>query len=97
MMVRAQRVLLPSGELTWTVLGADHLPVPPVEMFLEHRRQSGGSPNTVRSYSRALALTRSASEPRAPAVVTTSTVRTRKREPRPRPATDKSGRARVLS
>lgn len=56
MTVRAQRVLLPSGELTWTVLGADHLPVPPVEMFLEHRRQSGGSPNTVRSYSRALAL-----------------------------------------
>lgn len=55
-MVRVQRVLIPNGEPTWTVLGADHLPVPHVEMFLEHRRQSGSSPNTVRSYSRALSL-----------------------------------------
>lgn len=41
---------------TWTVLGEDHLPIPEIERFLEHLRQCGGSPNTVRSYARALTL-----------------------------------------
>ncbi|MEU8362658.1 tyrosine-type recombinase/integrase [Nonomuraea sp. NPDC048882] len=53
---RAQRVVLPGGERTWTVLGRDHLPVPPVEEYLEYLRVQQCSPNTVKSYARALAL-----------------------------------------
>jgi site-specific recombinase XerD len=53
---RTQRVDLPDGSRSWTVLGEDHLPVGPVEEFLEHHRLIGSSPNTVRSYARALAL-----------------------------------------
>src|SRR5512144_393659 len=35
----------------WTVVGADHLPVPPIEEFLEFQRVAQqASPNTVRSY-----------------------------------------------
>ena len=33
---RVQRLNLPDGSRTWTVLGADYLPVAPVEEFLEH-------------------------------------------------------------
>ncbi|MFB9624853.1 tyrosine-type recombinase/integrase [Nonomuraea helvata] len=53
---RAQRVALPSGERTWTVLGSDHLPVGPAEEYLEYLRTQRCSPNTVKSYARALAL-----------------------------------------
>jgi len=38
------------------VLGDDHLPVAPVEEFLEHHRVLGSSPNTVRSYAKGLEL-----------------------------------------
>lgn len=38
------------------MLGADYLPVPVVEEFLEHHRQIGFSPNTVKSYARGLGL-----------------------------------------
>jgi site-specific recombinase XerD len=38
------------------VLGADYLPVSAVEEFLEHHRQIGSSPNTVKSYARGLGL-----------------------------------------
>src|SRR5260370_26002444 len=39
------------GERTWTVTGEDHLPVGPVEEFLDHLRVARqASPNTVRSY-----------------------------------------------
>jgi integrase len=51
-----QLVVTPAGERTWTVLGADHRPVQPVEGFLEYLRVLGRSPNTVKSYARALAL-----------------------------------------
>jgi len=44
------------GGRTWTVLGDDHLPVAPVEEFLEHHRVLGSSPNTVRSYAKGLEL-----------------------------------------
>jgi Phage integrase, N-terminal SAM-like domain len=54
--VRVQRVDLPSGERTWTLLGADHRRVDPVEAFLEYLRVRGLSPNTVKSYARALGL-----------------------------------------
>jgi integrase family protein with SAM-like domain len=47
---------LPDGERTWTVLGADHCVVGPAEEFLEYLRVQRSSPNTVKSYARALAL-----------------------------------------
>lgn len=53
---RAQRLALPSGERTWTVLGKDHRVVEPAEGYLEYLRVQRASPNTVKSYARALAL-----------------------------------------
>jgi integrase len=53
---RTQRVALPDGERTWTVLGGDHRVVEPAEQYLEYLRMLGRSPNTVKSYARALAL-----------------------------------------
>ena len=44
------------GQRTWTVVGDDHLPVGPVEEFLEFLRVAQrSSPNTVRSYATSLA------------------------------------------
>jgi integrase len=44
------------AEATWTVVGDDHLPVGPVEEFLEFMRVAReASPHTVRSYATALA------------------------------------------
>lgn len=51
-----QRVDLGGGDATWTVLGSDHLPVEEIERYLEYLRQCDRSPNTLRSYARALAL-----------------------------------------
>jgi integrase/recombinase XerD len=49
-----QRVQL-EGTRTWTVTGGDHLPVGPVEEFLDHLRVGEcSSPNTVRSYATSL-------------------------------------------
>src|SRR6478736_5418993 len=53
---RAQGLTLPSGERTWTVLGAGHRVVGPAEEYLEYLRVQQVSPNTVKSYARALAL-----------------------------------------
>ena len=53
---RSQRLALPSGERTWTVLGRDHRMVEPAEEYLEYLRAQQASPNTVKSYARALAL-----------------------------------------
>jgi site-specific recombinase XerD len=53
---RVQRLALPDGTVTWTVLGADHVVVGPAEEFLEFLRVQASSPNTVKSYARALAL-----------------------------------------
>jgi len=53
---RARRLVLAGGERSWTVLGGDHQPVGPAEEFLEYLRVQRVSPNTVRSYARALAL-----------------------------------------
>ena len=55
-MVRVQRVQSDGAETTWTVLGDDFLPIPEVELYFEHLRQTDSSPNTVKSYSRALCL-----------------------------------------
>ena len=53
---RVQRLVLAGGERSWTVLGGDHRPVGPAEEFLEYLRVQRVSPNTVKSYARALAL-----------------------------------------
>jgi Phage integrase, N-terminal SAM-like domain len=53
---RAQRLALQGGERSWTVLGRDHRPVAPAEEYLEYPRVQRVSPNTVKSYARALAL-----------------------------------------
>jgi integrase len=53
---RTQRVVLAGGEATWTVLGPDLAVVGPAEEFLEYLRVQGSSPNTVKSYARALGL-----------------------------------------
>lgn len=53
---RVQLVVMPAGERTWTLLGSDHRRVEPVEEFLEYLRVRGLSPNTVKSYARALGL-----------------------------------------
>jgi integrase family protein with SAM-like domain len=56
MAVRTQVVTLAGGASTWTVVGADGLPVSEVEGFLEYLRLTGCSPNTVRSYAGGAAL-----------------------------------------
>ena len=53
---RTQRVVLSSGERTWTVLDGEHRVVEPAEQYLEYLRMLGRSPNTVKSYARALGL-----------------------------------------
>jgi integrase len=53
---RTQRLVLPGGERTWTVLDGDHRVVAAAEEYLEYLRMLGRSPNTVKSYARALAL-----------------------------------------
>jgi site-specific recombinase XerD len=42
--------------VTWTVLGDDYRLAEPVELYLEYLRSRDCSPNTVKSYARALAL-----------------------------------------
>src|SRR5260370_10531421 len=56
MSVCVQPVQLPGGDRTWTVLGADHREVGPVEESLEHHRVTGSSLQTVRAYAKALQL-----------------------------------------
>ena len=53
---KVQMVVLPDGERTWTVLDSGHRVVGPAEEFLEFTRATGRSPNTIKSYARALAL-----------------------------------------
>jgi integrase/recombinase XerD len=48
--VRVQRVCSPAGRESWTVIGDDHRPVPPVECFLAWLTHIERSPNTVRAY-----------------------------------------------
>ena len=53
---RTQRLALPSGERTWTVVDREHRVVASAEEYLEYLRMLGRSSNTVKSYARALAL-----------------------------------------
>src|SRR5512135_744270 len=54
--VRVQRVVMPDGEESWTVLAADGDPVPPVEAFLAHLQALDRSPTTVQTYATSLKL-----------------------------------------
>ena len=51
-------MILPSGERTWTARRRDHCVVDPAEEYLADLRVQQVSPNTVKSYARALALRR---------------------------------------
>jgi len=53
---RVQRVAAAGGERTWTVLDGEQRVVAAAEQYLEYLRMLGRSPNTVKSYARALAL-----------------------------------------
>jgi site-specific recombinase XerD len=53
---RVQRAVLPGGVVTWTVLDEHGRVIGPAEEFLEFLRVQASSPNTVKSYARALAL-----------------------------------------
>jgi integrase/recombinase XerD len=49
--MRVQRVLMPGSEAeSWTVLGADQVPVEPVERFLAFLAAIERSPNTIKAY-----------------------------------------------
>jgi len=54
--VKVQKVLASSGEVSWTVLGDDGLPVEPVEAYLAHLSALERSPNTLRAYAQGLKL-----------------------------------------
>ena len=51
-----QRVLMPDGAESWTVLDAGRDPVPAVEGFLAHLQALDRSPNTIRTYATSLKL-----------------------------------------
>ena len=53
--VKAQRVTRLDGTTTYTVIGPDYLPIPPVAEYLDFLRVDGASPNTIRSYATGLA------------------------------------------
>lgn len=54
-MARAQRVVFCDRPATFTVVGADDLPISPAQEYLRYVSSCGRSPNTVRSYARGLA------------------------------------------
>jgi integrase len=54
--MRVQRVLMPDGAESWTVLGVGGEPVPVVESFLAHLQALDRSPTTVRTYATSLKL-----------------------------------------
>src|SRR5664279_4960029 len=54
--MRVQRVLMPDGSESWTVLNAGGDPVPAVEAFLAHLQALDRSPTTVRTYATSLML-----------------------------------------
>ena len=49
--MRVQRVVLPEDQgVSWTVLGAEHGPIAPIESWLSHLSNVGRSPNTQKAY-----------------------------------------------
>src|SRR5664279_4246288 len=56
--MRVQRVLMPDGSESWTVLGDDGVPVPAVEGFLARLHALDRAPTTQRTYATSLKLWR---------------------------------------
>ncbi|HRC12026.1 MAG TPA: tyrosine-type recombinase/integrase [Dermatophilaceae bacterium] len=54
--MHVQKVLMPDGAESWTVLGEDGVPVPAVEAFLSHLQALDRSPTTLRTYATSLKL-----------------------------------------
>ncbi len=54
--MRVQRVAMPDGAESWTVLDDGGDPVSPVEAFLAHLQALDRSPTTVRTYATSLKL-----------------------------------------
>jgi integrase/recombinase XerD len=54
--MRVQRVLMPDGSESWTVLGPTGEPVAQVEAFLAHLHALDRSPTTLRTYATTLKL-----------------------------------------
>ncbi len=54
--MRVQRVLMPDGSESWTVLDSGGEPVPEVEAFLAHLQALDRSPTTLRTYATSLKL-----------------------------------------
>ena len=54
-MARTQRIALAEADDTYTVIGADYLPIGPAEEFLQFLRDDQASPNTVKAYAAGLA------------------------------------------
>jgi integrase/recombinase XerD len=54
--MRVQRVVMPDGSESWTVLADDGEPVPTVEAFLAHLQALDRSPTTLRTYATSLKL-----------------------------------------
>jgi hypothetical protein len=54
--MRVQRVLMPDGSESWTVLDVSGEPVPAVEALLAHLQALDRSPTTVRTYATSLKL-----------------------------------------
>jgi integrase/recombinase XerD len=54
--MRVQRVVMPGGAESWTVLDECGDPVPAVEAFLAHLQALDRSPLTVRTYATSLKL-----------------------------------------
>lgn len=56
-MIQVQRVRLPDSiHPTWTVIGEDYLPIPPIQSYLRYLENLERSPNTIQSYAGSLKL-----------------------------------------
>ena len=55
-MARTQQVSVTGPPDTYTVVGADHLPIAPAEEFLQFLRDNAAYPSTVRAYAAGLAV-----------------------------------------
>lgn len=54
--MRVQRVVMPSGSVSWTVVDDAEVVVGPAERYLAFLQAIERSPNTVRAYAHSLAL-----------------------------------------
>lgn len=54
--MKTQRIQLPNGRVTWTVLDDDFLPIKPIHQYLSYLDNLERSPHTVQNYARHLKL-----------------------------------------